>query len=165
MGAHMANADDEVAFDLKLPGYPTAYRHGARRLDAGGRPNPILLPMAEDGLRLVSEWEPARTAAALEPLTRRIRQRCTDELRLWTPELHGPHFLGVGPGPEDLCASAEEVAEWVRQASAFLKQNRVYVSARLKVLRVAPHLYSSMADVDRFVEVMREFVGRWRQQK
>mmetsp|Transcript_21816 Transcript_21816/g.75005 ORF Transcript_21816/g.75005 Transcript_21816/m.75005 type:complete len:198 (+) Transcript_21816:746-1339(+) len=160
--AHMANADDEVPFDASLPGYPTAFRRGARRLDAGGRPNPILLPMALDGMSLVLQWGPAATAATLAPLTQRIRQKCTQELGLWTPARHGPHFLGVGPGPADACKTPEEVAAWVQAAAKFLKERRIYVSAKLKVLRVAPHLYTSVADVDRFLVALADFVAQRR---
>merc|ERR1712232_284215 len=108
--AHMVNADDEVAFDMQLPGYPRAFRSGARRLDGGGRPNPILLPMAADGLELVLEWDPEQTAKTLAPLTQRIHERCTGELGLWVPPLHGPHFVGVGPGIADACNDPEAVA-------------------------------------------------------
>jgi len=155
---HMANADDEVAFDSQLPGYPEAFRRGARRLDSGGRPNPVLLPMAEDGLALVLSWGPQRIASALAPLTARIARRCTEELGLKVPPRHGPHFLGVGPGLADGCRSPEEVAAWVQAAAAYLKQRRIHVSARLKVLRVAPHLYTSHADVDCFVDTLGAFV-------
>eukprot|EP00927_Polykrikos_kofoidii_P032682 TRINITY_DN27770_c0_g1_i2.p1 TRINITY_DN27770_c0_g1~~TRINITY_DN27770_c0_g1_i2.p1 ORF type:complete len:392 (-),score=52.14 TRINITY_DN27770_c0_g1_i2:177-1352(-) len=156
--AHMASADDEVPFDLRLPGYPTEFRMGARRLDGGGRPNPILLPMAADGMALVTQWNPARIAIALAPLTKRIRDRCAKELGLWVPPRHGPHFLGVGPGREDRCQTPEEVRDWVRDAAAFLKDRRIYVSARLKNLRVAPHLYTSSSEVDRFVDELGDFV-------
>jgi hypothetical protein len=158
MRSHMANADDEVAFDLKLPGYPVALRDGARRLDGGGRPNPILLPMALDGMELVLRWDPATTSAALAPLTQRICLRCSQELGLWVPPVHGPHFVGVGPGERDGCKTLEEVAEWVSAASKRLKQKRIYVTARLKVLRVAPHRYTTFQDVDRFVEELSSFV-------
>lgn len=156
--AHMATADGEVPFDLRLPGYPTAFCKGALRLDGGGRPNPIILPMAADGLEMVQQWGPERIAAALALLTGRIRERCVRELGLWAPERHGPHFVGVGPGPQDACQTPEAVAAWVRDASNFLKQNHVYVTARLKVLRVAPHLYTGVGDVDRFVDVLAAFV-------
>eukprot|EP00971_Amphidinium_carterae_P317689 6315365-Amphidinium_carterae.1 len=67
----MQAADSEVPFDDDLPGYPIAYHAGARRLDAGGRPNPILLPMVEHSLSMVLEWSPENVAAALSKLTTR----------------------------------------------------------------------------------------------
>merc|ERR1712194_430592 len=160
--AHMAGADDEVPFDMSLPGYPLEYQLGARRLDSGGRPNPIILPMALDGLRLVSAWGPAYIAETLAPLTARLHKRCEEELGLWVPAVHSPHFLGIGPGPLDHCETIAAASKWVQDASAHLKKNRVYVSARLKVMRVAPHLYTTMADVDRFVEVLGSFVKEGR---
>jgi len=162
--AHMANGDDEAFFDLKLPGYPKAYVEGAARLDSGGRPNPIVLPMAIDGMKMVLEWGPERIAAALAPLTKRIHDVCTQRLGLWVPPNHGPHFLGVGPGPADGCSNREEVAAWLFDAACYLKTRRIYVTARLKVLRVAPHLYTTIADVDRFLEVLADFVRERRNQ-
>jgi len=156
--AHMVSNDDEVPFDLQLPGYPAAYKHGACRLDNGGRPNPILLPMAEDGLNMVLEWGVDKIAKTLEPLTRRIHERCVKELGLWVPPQHGPHFLGVGPGPADGCHTPEEVTAWARDAARFLKERRIYVTGRLKVIRVAPHVITSIAEVDRLVETLGKFV-------
>merc|ERR1712194_555200 len=135
------------AFNMTLPGYPTEYQSGAKRLDGGGRPNPIILPMALDGLNHVLEWEPAKTAAALLPLTERIRRRCVDELGLWAPTLHGPHFVGIGPGVLDGRDDPRHVAQWCQDAARFLKKHQIYVTARLKVLRVAPHLYTRVSDV------------------
>jgi len=53
-------------------GYPTQFQEGARRLDAGGRPNPICIPMLAKALEQVAEWTPERVALYCRPLTDRI---------------------------------------------------------------------------------------------
>mmetsp|Transcript_27669 Transcript_27669/g.87738 ORF Transcript_27669/g.87738 Transcript_27669/m.87738 type:complete len:109 (+) Transcript_27669:926-1252(+) len=46
-------------------GYPDAPVPGAARFDAGGRPNPVVVPMVREGLGVVLELRPARVAPAL----------------------------------------------------------------------------------------------------
>ncbi|CAK0821923.1 unnamed protein product [Prorocentrum cordatum] len=54
------------------------------------------------------------------------------------------------------------VSAWVSEAARFLKQRGVHVSARLKVLRVAPHVYTGPADADRFTDALAAFVRQRR---
>mmetsp|Transcript_325 Transcript_325/g.692 ORF Transcript_325/g.692 Transcript_325/m.692 type:complete len:428 (+) Transcript_325:111-1394(+) len=159
---HMKNGDEEVPFDMALPGYPLATKRGARRLDSGGRPNPVLLPMALDGLRLVLRWGPANIADSLEALTLRIEMECRNYFKLWVPKRHGPHFIGVGPGPCDNCTTDEEVHNWVLEATAHLKRHRIIVTPKLKVMRVAPHVYTRDMDVDLFLQAMESFLQSYR---
>ena len=46
-----------------------AFQAGAKRFDAGGRPNPVLLPMVATALKQVLEWSPERISERLEMLT------------------------------------------------------------------------------------------------
>mmetsp|Transcript_12820 Transcript_12820/g.31959 ORF Transcript_12820/g.31959 Transcript_12820/m.31959 type:complete len:162 (+) Transcript_12820:777-1262(+) len=154
----MASADVEVPFDMAVPGYPTELTAAASRADGGGRPNPILLPMIENGLSWVLRLQPARVAATVQPLVTLLRQRC-EELGLWVPRATGPHIIGVGPGQRDACPDQPAVTAWVAAAAAHLKRHKIYVSAKVKVLRVAPHVYNTVEDVEVFVRVLGEFVA------
>uniref|UniRef100_A0A6U4FWE9 Aminotransferase class V domain-containing protein n=2 Tax=Phaeomonas parva TaxID=124430 RepID=A0A6U4FWE9_9STRA len=55
---------DEVGA-MTRAGYPDAPVPGAARFDAGGRPNPVVVPMVREGLGVVLELRPARVAPAL----------------------------------------------------------------------------------------------------
>jgi len=156
-----ADGDIVLPFDVARPGYPEEFQPGARRFDAGGRPNPILLPMVEAALTQILAWGgPERVAASIAPLIARVAAGAR-HLGLTVPAFHGPHIVGVGPGAQDALAghggrTARE--RWADDASAHLRSRGVMVSARVGVLRVAPHVYNTTADVDTFLEALGEFV-------
>ncbi|CAE8612037.1 unnamed protein product [Polarella glacialis] len=166
-----ADKDQILPFDPSRPGYSEKLQLGARRFDSGGRANPILLPMVEAALTQVLAWKPERIAETLASLTNRCAAG-SKQLGFVTPALHAPHFLGVGPGPAHLenelslsrrggeaeLTRAEAALRWADAASAHLKKEQgVCVSARAGVLRVAPHVYNSPADVDLFLEGLKSF--------
>jgi selenocysteine lyase/cysteine desulfurase len=60
------------------------------------------------------------------------------------PKLRAPHILSLrfpGGMPDNLIAR--------------LEAENVFVSPRLGLIRISPHVYNDEADVDRFVEVLR----------
>jgi selenocysteine lyase/cysteine desulfurase len=128
----------------RLVDYTDELREGARRFDAGEWSNFVLLPMATAALDLLHEWQPARVAASIRPLTARVEEGSRGlglepipaDRRL--PHLIGVRFpMGEPPGLRDRLGDA-----------------KVSVSLRANAVRVAPHLYNDEADVDRLLEVL-----------
>lgn len=152
-----ADGDKILPFEMQRPGYAEEFQEGARRFDAGGRPNPVLLPMVEAALTQILRWGPERIEAYLAPLTASMAARAV-ELGLTVPACHAPHFLGIGPGPAQLAGGAADRWEWAERAAAHLKRLGVLVSARAGVLRVAPNVYNTEADVDALIDGLRSFV-------
>jgi selenocysteine lyase/cysteine desulfurase len=141
--ATRAGADNFAA----LVDYTDEYRPGARRFDVGECSHFVLAPMALAGLEQLLEWDVARVQATL----RRLTDRLADAVQAlgWTVlarERRVGHLLGirlpdgVPPGLLQRLAAA-----------------RVHVSLRGSVIRVSPHVYNDEADIDRLVEVLREF--------
>jgi selenocysteine lyase/cysteine desulfurase len=164
-----ADGDIVLPFDA-IRGYAEDFARGARRFDAGGRPNPILLPMVSAALKQVMAWRPDRIEVSLKPLMARLVSGAR-ALDLVTPRHHGPHLVGIGPGPQDVPQGGchiEELAEyaellaarekWADEASSYLHSRRIFVSSRGGSLRVAVHVYNSIEDVGIFLEAMRAFV-------
>jgi len=164
-----AGADGDICLPFKLvpPGYSEVFQDGAKKFDAGGRVNPILMPMVAAALKQVLEWHPDQISSTLAPLTERCAERAR-AMGLETPPWHAPHFLGVGPGPADLgqqcrmtSSDRSRAAErWADEAAAYLKQKRIYVSSRAGVLRVAPHLYNTLHDIDALFDALASFRQR-----
>lgn len=132
----------------RLTDYQSAYRPKAYRYNVGEHTHFVLMPMLEASLSQLIDWQPDRIQTyantlmekawpALEELGCRVepmndsRGRSKHLVGLWLPE------------------RAEPTA--VQQA---LLARNVSVSARARVLRIAPHLYNTSADVDALVDAL-----------
>jgi len=129
----------------RLTEYRDAYRPGARRYDVGEASNFTLMPMAEAALKMVAGWGVENIAATLSPLIRRIATAGQAFGMKVTPLAErAPHMVGLSMPPR---GKATDLA-------ATLAKERVYASARGATLRVAPHLYVSDEDMDRFLGML-----------
>lgn len=137
-----ADGDICLPFEMSPVGYSEDFQDGAKKFDAGGRLNPILLPMVSRALQQVLDWTPERISSRLTQLT----QRCVagaQRLGLVTPRSHAPHLVGLSPPPE-----VQTPSEWADAACSYLKERSIHISSRAGCLRVAPHVYNNEADID-----------------
>ena len=123
----------------RLVDYTDELQPGARRFDVGARTNFTLAPMAIAALEQVLEWTVPGIAGALAATTAAIergaRARSLDAI---PASDRGPHIVGIrlpDPRPGDLVGR--------------LAERDVYAGVRSSWLRVAPHLHTTEADVDR----------------
>lgn len=125
--------------------YNQAYQPGALRYEVGEHSNFILVPMMIKALEQINRWGVDNIQEYCAALTR----AAATELRAldcWVEDeaYRGGHILGVR-----LRADMD-----VEKVKASLQQNRIYVSFRGQAIRVAPHLYNTARDLDRFVRVL-----------
>lgn len=112
---------------------------GARRYDMGEKNNPINLPMAIAAVEQILAWDPAAIAATVKPLTDRIAGLATERGFTVPPEKHRvAHIIGMRrkdgvPGDIDKRLAAENI----------------FISLRGDSIRVSPHVFNTMEDVDR----------------
>ena len=126
----------------------TSYVTNARRYDMGERDHYISLEMASIGMEMVAGWG---SEAIIERL-RLLTDRLADGLRnsgvlVSDRRVRAPHILSLrfpGGMADDLIAR--------------LEAENVFVSPRLGLIRISPHVYNDDADVDRFVEVFRKVI-------
>ncbi|MBX6331629.1 MAG: aminotransferase class V-fold PLP-dependent enzyme [Gemmatimonadaceae bacterium] len=136
----------------RLTEYREAYQDGARRLDAGGRAQFVLLPMLIAALMQLNEWGPDR-----------IQRYCADLAQPFLGELADAGFETSPPGETAAhlfalrAAGTVDVAELQRA----LERQHVHVSLRGPVLRVSPNVYNTPDDLAALVEVLRRH-GRGR---
>ncbi|MCC7276227.1 MAG: aminotransferase class V-fold PLP-dependent enzyme [Alphaproteobacteria bacterium] len=119
------------------------YLAGARRYDMGERDGFTALPMAIEALRLNAEWTPEGIRERCRHLTDLLAERA-EALGLATVErrFRAPHVLGLRvPGGATRVFDALTAAD-------------VHTNLRQGVLRVAPHVYSDEADVERFAAAL-----------
>jgi selenocysteine lyase/cysteine desulfurase len=127
-----------------LVDYTDAYREGARRFDVGQRTSFGLVPMAIAAIGQLRAWGLAEVAAGVGAVTGEIARRA-GELGLTVPAAaeRGPHMLGV--------ELPRDVAE---RLGARLGENGVVASVRGSSLRLAPHLHTTPADIDRLIDAL-----------
>jgi selenocysteine lyase/cysteine desulfurase len=129
----------------RLVEYRDEYRQGARRFDAGEFPQFVLVPMAIAALRQILSWNVARIEQALSFLTERVAELAPENGYSVLPRSERcAHMIGIRHGagiPAKLATS--------------LKEANVFVSIRGDSIRVAPHLYNDLSDIQRLFEVLR----------
>ena len=134
------NSDDFA----RLIDYREGYQPGARRYDVGERSNFVLVPMARAALAQLAAWGVEEIAETTAELTAYLANGA-DKLGLRTaPEhLRGPHLMGIRCPGQDLSGLVGRLAE-----------GRIYVSIRGDSVRVAPHVYNTIADCDRLLDAL-----------
>lgn len=134
----------------RLTEYQPAYRPKAYRYNVGEQSHFIQMPMLEAALTQLLDWQPER-----------IQEYTENLLTSAWPALES---LGcrVEPANGSIGRSHHLVGLWLPDradpmaVSGALQAENVSVSARARVLRIAPHLYNTPDDVDALVRVLTE---------
>ena len=132
-----------------LVAYEDAFQPGARRYDVGERSNFALLPMAAVALQQLIDWEVDNVSETIGALTDRIEEKAGKLGIAAIPKgRRVRHMIGLKLGteaPDDLARR--------------LTDHNVFVSVRGESVRVAPNLYNTEEDVERFFDVLGRVVG------
>lgn len=128
--------------DDKL-GYPVAFVSGARRISAGGRPNPIVMPMLKESLKLILSWTPFCIEEYLRKLTDAlatwIEQKCKGFL-VNHRAIRSAHIIGIQVDSQLLCVSPAEVIKTLLAAG-------VHTVLRHGSIRISPYMYNNEEDM------------------
>lgn len=125
----------------------SSYGPGAQRFDMGERDAFVGMPAAVASLKLLANWNRADIEAWLVGLTQGLASRMREAGIDCVPEaMRSPHILGirdVPPGTVESC-----------------RQQLVFVTQRGSELRVSPHVFNTVADMDRCADaVIAHFRG------
>ena len=130
-------------------GYAHDFLPGAQRYDMGERVNIINLPMAVAAMTQLHAWGIDNIAASLAPLTEAVAEMAAARgMAMPAPHARVGHFIGIRP-----TALPADIAER-------LAAERVFVSRRGDNIRVSPHLYNDMADIERLFTVLNKVLSR-----
>lgn len=136
----------------RLVEYRDEYQPGARRFDVGQRTQFELVPMAVAALEQLGDWGVERIAAALADVTASVADVAASlELAPMPAAQRGPHMLGVHL-PER--ARTDVVAD--------LAEAGCYAAVRGEMLRLAPHLHVTDADVEQLADALTRALERAR---
>jgi selenocysteine lyase/cysteine desulfurase len=137
-GRRDVRAENEVYFaDLR-------YVDNARRFDMGERDHFISMEMASIGMEMMGDWGAAAVVQRLQMLTERIAEGVRG-IGVSVPErrVRAPHILSLGFKGGIPAGLVEGLAS-----------EDIYVAARLRRMRVSPHVFNDEADADRFVAAL-----------
>lgn len=128
-----------------LPDQPAAFRAGAARFDVGEAPNFILIPMFAAALEQLLDWG----AAEIQEYCRRLTAPLlSDDRDLDATEGEAGsaagHLIGL-PVPEGV--DPETLKKQLRR-------QKIFVSVRGRCIRVSPHVYNDMSDIEALRSVM-----------
>jgi len=130
-----------------LTRYRDGFQPGARRFDMGEKSNPAQLMGASVALSQILDWGVDNIAQTLAAKTGYIAHSLSssgaNKVRILPDPLRAPHYLGL------------EFSDGVPDGlSARLAEQNIFISVRGASVRVTPHLYTTDADIDRFVKAM-----------
>ena len=126
----------------RLVDYTEEYKPGARRFDAGEFASFIHIPMAKAALEQLLAWGVENIQESLSVLTGAIVERAREVGLEMSGESVG-HMVGIRLQGERIAALQKKLAE-----------NKIYISFRGSNMRIAPHLYNDMRDVERLMEAI-----------
>ena len=120
-----------------LTKYREGYQNGARRFDVGERSNFALLPPLITGLQQIDQWGVPSIYQTISKLTEFAMIRALEcGLKIRNLKYRAGHFLGI-----DLPLNAPT------NLTHQLEKEGVFVSIRGKSLRVTPHVYNTLDDI------------------
>jgi selenocysteine lyase/cysteine desulfurase len=131
----------------KLVDYTEGFRPGARRFDMGEFSQFVNTPMAIAALRQLIAWTASEIEKSIGVHTSRIaKEAVTLGFDVFPPEQRSAHMIGI--------RRRNGIPQGLPKA---LADAQVYVSVRGDSIRIAPHVYTTDADLDRLFEVIRRF--------
>jgi selenocysteine lyase/cysteine desulfurase len=126
-----------------------SYVPNARRYDMGERDHYISLEMASIGMEMVAAWGSDAIVERLRMLTDRLADGLRNSgVLVSDARVRAPHILSLrfpGGMPDDLIDR--------------LAAEKIFVTPRLGMMRISPHVYNDEADIDQFVATFRRLAA------
>jgi selenocysteine lyase/cysteine desulfurase len=129
-----------------LVDYREGYQPGARRFDMGERASFVLIPMVSAAIEQLLDWTPEAITATLGGITDGIAGHAAE--------------LGVSIAPRPMRAQHILSLRFPNGTPSGLveqlRQQKIFVSVRGQMMRIAPHVFTRPADVDRLLGAIRQ---------
>jgi selenocysteine lyase/cysteine desulfurase len=126
-----------------LTNYQPAYRAKAYRYNVGECSNFIQIPMLTAAITQILEWQVPCIQNYLAELNKLFLAKVSEKGYLFENEYRANHLFGIyKKGLE------------VKSLAKRLQQENISVSARGEVIRVSPHVYNTIQDLDKLANVL-----------
>lgn len=135
-----------------LVNYTDKYQSGARRFDMGEKSQFHSMKAFVDSLEFLNEMGTENISQHCQNLVETIPQKLEsikEHIDLWPQNQRSEHILGVYFKNQNHLESAKQN----------LVKNKVFVSYRSKAMRISPHVYNSMDDIEKLCDILIRSIG------
>lgn len=126
-----------------LTSYANEYRDGARKFDMGETAQFNILPMAIAALKQILQWKVDFIQTEIKKMTDRILEYKKSIGMFAQNSISAGHMTSIPLGNTNAVELREK-----------LKNERIIISFRGTFIRVSPHLYNDMDDVERLISCL-----------
>ena len=128
-----------------IKNYTSEYRMGARKFDMGEFSQFNTMPMAVAAIEQILEWGIENIQSNIKVLTDIIRANIVKDKTYQPPITPGAgHIVSIPLNDRNVQSLKEK-----------MKEERILVSFRGSSIRISPHLYNDISDIDRVIRCMR----------
>ena len=137
-------------------GYPADFLCGARKLDSGGRIQPILIPMLRAALEKIAELDALQAQAQLSALVKPLREwsQRSPLVHVLASQAHASHILGLMP---QKALTTEKMLNIVNQLAANFG---IVVAVRCGVIRISPYIDNTDGDVEHLIKALKTVLAQ-----
>ena len=109
----------------------------------------MLMPMVHAALQQILEWQVPKISKTLKNLTSEAAKWAKQiGLQVAAADQRGPHFLGV--------SFPEGIPDGLLES---LSKEQVFVSIRGESMRVSPHLFNNLQDLEKLFTILKHQLG------
>jgi selenocysteine lyase/cysteine desulfurase len=141
------DADEEAKKNQMQPdGYPAAFLSDARKFDAGGKADPIHLPILAAALEEVATINVTQAQETLATILQPLIDWCATH-GYTRPASHANHLVGIRP-------SHLTIEEMVSVATNLAQEQEIYIAVRCGSFRISPYLDTTAAEIQKLVQAL-----------
>jgi selenocysteine lyase/cysteine desulfurase len=134
---------------MSQTGYPTDFFSDARKFNAGGKPNPILLPMLQASLKQVASINQTELQSKLKEYATPLLNWVQSSNTVVLPSLHSYHIIGIRP--RENAMSSDEMLDLCRRLQ---HEFGIYTATRAGALRISPYIDNTVDDMNDLVDAL-----------
>ena len=133
-------------------GYPEKFVTNARKFDAGGKPNPILLPMLRVSMEKVVQLDLQQVQKDLQELTRPIVDWAAKNNFELSPGPQAWHLIGIRPS-----ASKNMTPDQMIQVVSSLQREGILIAVRCGAFRISPYVDTQPEDIQFLLDGLSKY--------
>ena len=147
---------DAAQYCMGPKGYPTQYMNDARKFNAGGKANPILIPMLQAALHEVKQVNPSEVQSQLKELARPLLEWVQSSPTFVLPRQHSYHIMGLRPKNRDKLP----LQTLLELRDGLYRDYGIVTAVRAGALRISPYVDNSVDDMNTLVEALTQLTSR-----
>jgi selenocysteine lyase/cysteine desulfurase len=134
-------------------GYPTKFYADARKFDAGGKVDPIYMPMLAAALEEIVALDVMRAQEQLATMLQPLMSWCAlHHYQVPVTHQHCHHLIGIRP-------PHLTVDQMIDVAHTLAREENIHIAVRCGCFRISPYLDSGAAEIQRLLQALEQYGG------